>query len=263
VTALLDQECRLRPAGDGAHERECSQVWWGWEAQHGGYVLALAQTAVEAELGGEMDLQHITVHYMRRFVDGPFRAEVEVVRRGRTMANATARLWSGGKVAGLVLASYGTRRPVAEFATAVMPDVAPYDPAEAATDPPFPVPTFDKFWLYPRIEELDGGPTARVGGWVVPRTPELVDHRYLGLLADLWPPVAYHVWPVGAVAQSVDLTYHARSSLPRVDLPPASPLLVVLTTRASNGGFVDEDVEIWTTAGELLGTSRQMRYVHS
>ena len=95
-----------------------------------------------------------------------------------------------------------------------------------------------------------------------PRTPEIVDHRYLAFLADLWVPCAYHVWDPRLTGQSVDITYHARSVLPRSDLPPGTPLLVVLDTRASAGGFVDEDTEIWTPAGELLATTRQMRYVH-
>ena len=48
MTALLDRECQLTSLGDGAYERDCSRVWWGWEAQHGGYVLALAKTAMDA-----------------------------------------------------------------------------------------------------------------------------------------------------------------------------------------------------------------------
>jgi acyl-coenzyme A thioesterase PaaI-like protein len=266
VTALLDQECELTARGDGVYERDTGRIWWGVGAQHGGYVMALAMTALDLELNDPtMDVQHCALHYMKPFVDGPFRAEVTVERRGRTMANATARLWSGGRMAGLVLASFATRRPIAEFMVATPPDVAPLGPDEAAPEPPFPVPTFDHFDLHPRIHDAHGTGTRRVAGWVVPRTPEIVDHRYLGLLADLWPPVIYHLWPPGvrAVSQSVDLTYHARSSLPRADLPPATPLLVALSTRGSMGGFVDEDVEIWTEQGELLAISRQTRFVHS
>jgi hypothetical protein len=266
VPALLDQECRLHSLGDGVYERDTGRIWWGVGAQHGGYVMALAMTALELELDDpSMDVQHCSLHYMKPFVDGPFRAEVTVERRGRTMANATARLWSGGRMAGLVLASFAVRRPIAEFVVATPPDVAPLGPEEVAPEPPFPVPTFDHFHLHPRIHDVDGTGTGRVGGWVVPRTPEIVDHRYLGLLADLWPPVIYHLWPPGvrAVSQSVDLTYHARSTLPRADLPPATPLLVALSTRGSIGGFVDEDVEIWTEHGELLAISRQTRFVHS
>jgi hypothetical protein len=264
VDALLAQECQLEPVGGGAYERECSRVWWGFQAQHGGYVLGLAMTAVDMELeGSDMAIQHATMQYLRPFLDGPFRAEVQVERRGRTMANATVRMWSQGKLAGLALLSMATRREVAEFAAGEPPDVAPYDPDEAPFDPGFGLPVFDRVWLRPRIRETEGPGPARVGGWITPRTPEIVDHRWLAFLADLWPPVAYHVWPESVVAQSVDLTYHARTRLPRADLPPGAPLLVVLTSKGSHGGFVDEDAEIWTESGELIGISRQMRYVHA
>jgi hypothetical protein len=263
VPALLDQECALTRTGDGVYERDLGRVWWGWEAQHGGYVTALAMTAVAAELDdADQSLQHLTMHFMRPFAEGPFRAEVTVERRGRTMANATARLWSGGKLSGMVLTSFARRRAVSEVTAARMPATDPFDPDEEPHLPGFHVPTFDRVEMYPRFADVDGTRTARVGGWCRPRTPEIVDDRYLVLLADFWPPAAYSLWERGAAAQSVDLTYHARSRFPRPDLPPGEPLLVVLTTRASVGGFVDEDVEIWSRGGELLAQSRQMRFVH-
>lgn len=263
MTALLEQECELTALGGGTYERDLSKVWWGFEAQHGGYVLALAKTAMQAELGVDgMEPQHLTVQYLKPFVDGPFRAEVTVERRGRTMANAIARLWSGGRLAGIALGSFAHRRALHEFTTLTAPDASPPATTEAGERPEVPVPTYDKVWVHPRIEELDGPGPARVGGWVVPRTPEVIDHRWIGLLADLWPPVLYSYWDRPAVAQTVDLTYHSRASLPRADLPPGTPLLVVLTTRASAGGLVDEDSEIWSPSGELLGQGRQVRFLH-
>ena len=261
--ALLDRECALTRTGDGVYERDLGRVWWGWEAQHGGYVTALAMTAIEAEIADpEQSLHHLTIHFMRPYDEGPFRAEVTVERRGRTMVNATAHLWSNGKLAGLVLASSARRRPVAEITAARMPVVDPFDPDEEPHLPSFHVPTFDRVEMYPRFADVDGSGPARVGGWCRPRTPEIVDDRYLVLLADFWPPAAYALWGSGAMAQSVDIPYHARSRFPRPDLPPGEPLLVMLTTNASVGGFVDEDVEIWSRAGELLAQSRQMRFVH-
>ena len=263
VTALLDQECQLDPLGDGAYERECGRVWWGHRAQHGGYVLGLAMTALDMELGAEgMSVQHITMQYLRPFRDGPFRAEVTTERQGRTMANATVKMWSGGKLAGLVLASMAHRRPIGELVSARMPDVAPYDPDEEPHSFGFGLPVHERVWFQPRIHDIDGPDPGQVGGWVLPRTPEVIDHRWGVLLADLWTPAIYHMWPVGHVAQSVDLTYHARVPLPRDDMPPGSPLLVVLTTRSSQGGFVDEDAEIWSPSGQLLALGRQARFVH-
>lgn len=268
MSGPLATECELDRTGEGIYERDCSKVWWGFQALHGGYVMALAQSAIAAEVsahgGEEMGLHHCSLQYLRPFVDGPLRIEVTLERKGRTMANATARMWSGGKLAGLVLASFAIHRPVAEYRTATMPDVAPCGLPGSAEPSPTGLPVYDRFWLQPCIDEITGGEVARTGGWVSPRVDEVVDHRYVGLLVDLWMPVTYFVWAGEMhVAQSADLTYHARSALPRADLPPGSPLLLVLTTRASDGGFIDEDVEVWSPAGDLMAQSRQCRYVHS
>jgi hypothetical protein len=171
-------------------------------------------------------------------------------------------MWSGGKLAGLVLASMAHRRPIGELMGATMPDVAPYDPDEEPHQFFHTLKIHERVWFQERIHEVDGPGPGQVGGWVVPRTPEIIDHRWGVFLADLWTPAIYHMWPVGHVAQSVDLTYHARVPMPMPELPPGSPLLVVLTTRSSQGGFVDEDAEIWAPDGRLLALGRQTRYVH-
>ncbi len=263
MTALLDQECRLHAVGDGVYERDTGRVWWGYQAQHGGYVLGLALTALDMELAGTgMTVQHVSMQYLRPFVDGPFRAEVTVERQGRTMANCTLRLHSGGKLAGLVLASAAVRRPVGELASAQMPDVAPFDPDAEPHEFGMGLAVLERVWFQPRIHDVDGPGPGRVGGWVQPRDAEVIDHRWGVVLADLWIPAVYHMWPSPHVAQTVDLTYHARVELPREDLPPGTPLLVVLSTRESKGGFVDEDAEIWSPSGELLALGRQARFVH-
>jgi len=46
-------------------------------------------------------------------------------------------------------------------------------------------------------------------------------------------------------------------------VPPSGPVFVDLRTAGSIGGFVDEDVDIWSASGDLLAQSRQMRFVHA
>ena len=217
------------------------------------------------ELGATgMTVQQVTMQYLRPFVDGPFRCEVTVERQGRTMANTTVRMWSGGKLAGLVLASMAHRRPVGEkLHVGAGPRRGALRPRRGAA--PLRVrPARPRTGVVPAPDH--GGRRSRPGPgrWVVlPRTPELIDHRWGVLLADLWTPAIYHMWPTGHIAQSADLTYHARVELPPDAYEPGTPLLVVLTTRSSQGGFVDEDAEIWSPDGRLLGLGRQSRYVHA
>lgn len=268
--ALLERECRLARTGDGVYERDCGRLFWGHEAQFGGYAMSLAITALTAEIAARVEapmaLQHCTMQFLRPFLEGSFRAEVTVERVGRTMANTTARLWSAGKLAGLVLASFGVRRPRAEFVTPAMPAVAPIGADEAGGDPFLDIPTHRLFEMFPRLgdprEHVEPHEAGAVGGWIRPFTPELVDDRLCVCLADMWPPAAYHVWSGGVIAQSVDITYHARTSFPDTLLPPGTPMLVVVSTKASAGGFVDEDVDIWSPDGRLVAHTRQMRYVH-
>jgi acyl-coenzyme A thioesterase PaaI-like protein len=284
--ALLDRECQLERTGDGVFERDCGRIWWGHEAQFGGYAMSLAMTAARLELAKALGADQVGTHgagtghagpapmylhmcsmqFLRPFQEGAFRAEVTLERTGRTMANLTARLWSAGKLAGLALVAFGRPRAVAEFSTAAMPDVAPLHDDEVPVHTGFDIPTHGLFDLFPRIgrplEKLPPDQLAVVGGWVRPHTPEIIDERYAVCLADLWPPAAYHVWTKGVTAQSVDITAHVRTPMPHAGLAPGTALFVQLTTRESRNGFVDEDCEIWSPGGILLFESRQARYVH-
>jgi hypothetical protein len=206
----------------------------------------------------------MTIHFMRPFLDGQFRAETNVERAGRNMSNVSARLYSSGTLAGIGLASFGVWREFNEFRSLSPPEVSPLGADEAPVVTSLGVATHDHFDMHPRIGTFSrGGGDAHVGGWVAPRDVGPIDHLAIPVLADLWIPAAYHRWSEPSPAVSVDITTHFRSPLPREDVPRSSAVFVDLRTAGSIGGFVDEDVDIWTTSGVLLAQSRQMRFVHT
>jgi acyl-CoA thioesterase len=257
----------LERVAPGHYRRELDRTWWGHDAQFGGYVQALALTALRTELEmPEMVPVSMGIQFFRPFGDGPFRAEVSVMRRGRTMANAFARLFSQEKLAGVATAAFGVRRERAEFLAAEPPQELHARPVQAGEEPIHPtlgVPTHDHFTFFPRIGVFAAGAGgARVGGWVCQRRPGPVDENLMVVLTDLWIPAAYHHWRAPAVAVSVDITSQFRARFPAPGVREDDPLFVVLRTAGSIGGFVDEDCEIWSPRGELLAQGRQMRYVH-
>jgi acyl-CoA thioesterase len=262
---LLSEHCILDESSDGVFERICDRTWWGHDALFGGYVEALALVAMTRALRNVAQLpQSMTMHFMRPFLDGPFRAETNVERTGRNMSNVTARLHSAGKLAGFAMASFGTRRAFNEFTAVTAPDARPVQPDEQPVVSPLGVPNHKHFDMFPRIGTFArGGGDAHVGGWVRPRGLGPIDHAMIPVLADLWIPAAYHRWTQPTPAVSVDITTHFRSSLPREDVTPTSTVFVDLRTAGSIGGFVDEDVDIWSESGVLLAQSRQMRFVHA
>ncbi|MCV7163029.1 thioesterase family protein [Mycobacterium stomatepiae] len=256
-------ECQLERTCAGVYEREVGRGWLAQGSVHGGYVLALAISAVETEFAGsEMMLQQLTLHYLRPIVDGRLRVEVTVERQGRRMANVSVRLFSAERLSGLGVASVAQRRKTGEVALVDAPLVKPYDPNENSAHTRALTPIHERLWIQPRIKDGDGHRVSRVGGWVAPRTAEPIDHRWVAVLVDLWAPAVYRAWTPRHTVTTVDLTYHLRHELPDQDVPAGSPLLVVLTNRVSAGGFVDEDVEVWTCTGVLLAQSRQMRFVN-
>jgi acyl-CoA thioesterase len=265
--SLLRRTCTLERVAPGVHVRETDRTWWGHDAQFGGYVEALALAAMQAELGAP-DMRPVTagVQFFRPFGDGEFRAEVSVERRGRTMANLLARLYSRDRLAGLATATFGIRRPAAEF-TAIAPPPAvldqPITPGEEPAQSQLGIPTHERFTFFPRVGTFTfGGGEAEVAGWVRPREPAPVDELLMAMLQDLWVPAGYHRWREPAVAVSIDITTQFRAAFPVTDLGPDDALFVSLRTAASVGGFIDEDSEIWSPKGELLAQGRQMRYVH-
>ena len=265
VCGLLAEHCELTRVDEGVFERRCDRTWWGHEALFGGYAEALVIGALTEELAEpDKSLQALTMHFLRPFVDDLFRVEVSIERRGRNMANVSARAYSAGKLAGLAVASFGTRRGVNEFLALPTLAVAPIGPGEAPAVSGISVPTHAYFDMYPRIGTFArGGGDAHVGGWVRQKHPGPIDQAYIVVVADLWIPAAYHRWETPTAAVSADITTHFRSALPREDTPPTAAVFVDLRTTGSIGGFVDEDVAIWSESGVLLAQSRQMRFVHA
>lgn len=263
---MFADACHCPVVDVGVYERELDDTYWGHNAQFGGYAQALVLTAMRDALDeAEMVPVSTSMHFIRPFLTGSFRCEVDIVRRGRTMANAHARAYSQGKLAGQAIATFGRRREIGPFLALEPPpelvDVVRDD--EAPTDPFLGIPNHRHFEMWPRVGSLpdrraDGN---RVGGWVRMRGGGAVDENVLVMFNDLWPPVAYHLWNPGHVAVSADITTQFRGALP-ARVAPGEPMFVQLRTAAAAGGFVDEDTEVWTAAGELLCQGRQLRFIH-
>ena len=260
---ILHGQLDLARVGEASFERVCDRTWWGHEALFGGYVQSLVLTAMATVLDrSDQPAQSMSMQFLRPFTEGTVRVDAAVERRGRTMANTSARAYSNGKLAGVAIATFGARRAVAEFAElSPPPELTPLAPGEKPSGDTF-VPTHDYYEFYPRIGSFRrGSGAARVGGWMRQLHPGPVDCSLVFVLADDWMPAAYHRWDTPVPAVTADITTHFRTAFPRHDLAPEAPLFVELRTAGSLGGFVDEDVTIWSAAGELLAQSRQMRYV--
>ncbi|WP_026415909.1 thioesterase family protein [Actinomadura oligospora] len=100
---------------------------------------------------------------------------------------------------------------------------------------------------------LDGRPSGRLEGraWFRLRCGYEPDAFSLALAVDALPPVALNVDARGW-SPTVELTWHLRA------VPAPGWLAVLGSGRLSAGGWFDEEVEIWDSAGRMVAQSRQL-----
>ncbi|MCP2334928.1 thioesterase family protein [Actinomadura rupiterrae] len=100
---------------------------------------------------------------------------------------------------------------------------------------------------------LDGRPSGRLEAraWFRLHCGYEPDAYSMALAVDALPPVALNVDAKGW-SPTVELTWHLRA------VPAPGWLAVLGSGRLSAGGWFDEEVEIWDSAGRLVAQSRQL-----
>lgn len=236
----------------------------GWDiagATNGGYLMALITNAVLQTMDAD-DPVTVTVHYFEPVRPGPVEIHIEPLRQGRRLSTASARLLDGqGRTLLAGLATVG--RLGGE--TMLAADEAPrLDPPEQCvlvepTDT-FPPP----FMAHVRLQvprEVAGFAVGRplgvaeMRGWF--SLPEDAPVTALAALmaADSFPPPVFNSDLPVAWTPTVELTVQLRAR------PSGGPLRCAFRTRFVQGGYLEEDGELWDTDGSLVGLSRQIALV--
>ena len=260
MTFEFDQDTAVSPAGPGAYNAEISPRWNVGDKPNGGYLLAIALRAA----GAELPLPHpftATAHYLRAAQNGPALVDVEVVRAGRTHATAEARIIQNDVEIARVLTTFGDLAAL-DGPTNVSGSPPDLPPVEECMQGRAQLPSGDVVAIAERFETaIDPGtlgwvlgkPTgvARVAAWM-----RLIDGREpdplsLTMVVDALPPPVFDLGAAGWVP-TIELTAHVRA------LPAPGWLREVATTRFLQGGYLEEDAEVWDSEGTLVAQSRQL-----
>ena len=239
--------------------------WSVGDKPHGGYLL---RTAVEQSLDpGHPHPLAVSAHYLSPPDPGPAVVEVERLRTGRRVSSSRVRLAqrpSGGgdavtRVEALVSHSTLTGGEDHWSAPGGPPDLPPLE--QCPRVPP-QTPTGHLVGYYDHVDlRLDlssaqwavGKPQRRavVQGWM--RRDDGADASPLDLLvfADAMPPVTFDLG-INGWAPTLELTVLLRG------LPAPGWLKVVQRARLLRDGWLDEECEIWDSAGRLVAQARQL-----
>lgn len=269
----------LLPEGavPGRYHGHIDESWKLAVVPQGGVVAAVAARAMATELNlPEQQLRSFTAVFAGQVAVGPVEIDVQVLRRGRSLSQATATVRNPGAAAGLTaVAAFGATRPGFSFTDRPFPDGvdAPgtypsmRDPWPDDVDPPM----FDPMPFWQEVVETrfitghapweEYTPTSSEQLYLTrfDATPLDADgnHDPLGLLvlADAMP---------GAVSErmgndsppwfgpSADMTFHWFAHT-RSDW-----LLVRNQARHAGDGYASVDAELWDpTTGSLVAYATQ------
>lgn len=263
-TSEFDEDTALESAGDGRWRGAISERWSVFGgAPNGGYVVSLALQALTEELD-RPDPATITAQFLAPCEVGPIDIEVDVLRPGRRVGTAVARLIQDGeervRVTGMLTDL--DRASGLNYAADGPPELPPLEdcvgpPAEL--DLPPVIRRFDARLDPSTVGWAVGQPsgTARIAGWFRFADGRHPDVRSLPTFADAGPPVAFNVMDGPSWVPTLELTVHVRRR------PVDGWLRGVFSSRFVVEGYHEEDGELWDADDRLVAISRQLALVRS
>jgi acyl-CoA thioesterase len=256
VIHRFDSDAALHAAGELAWDARVGDGWVSLSGvPNGGYLMSLALLAARRALPGVEPIT-ATAHFLRPGLIGPARLEAEVVKRGRTYSTTVVRLEQDGKERVRTLVTLGDPDGVDLGGPPDFAPPAPAFPGPGECPPPGPdvigSASVRQRFEY-RLAPADG---AQVRGWIRFADDRDPDLSAAPLLVDCFPPAVLGRRPDVAMS-TLELTVHFRQP------PEPGWLQARIGSRALLNGLVEEDAELWDSAGRLVAMSRQLAQVRS
>jgi acyl-CoA thioesterase len=236
----------------------------GWDIggnANGGYLMALAARGLR-HLSGRPDPISVTAHYLSPGRPGPVRVEGELVKAGRRFATVAGRLRRDDTVIMQMVGAFGDlSQPMSAYEHLAVgpPDLPPWDecvPRDKRQGSVM-VPMMDRIAVRLHPEHTgfvtgDRRGVAEMAGWFGFVDGRPLDTLSLLMVCDAFPPAVFHLdMPPGWVP-TVEYTVHVRA------VPAPGPVRCVFRSQFVQGGFLNEDGEVWDSAGTLVAQSRQL-----
>jgi acyl-CoA thioesterase len=253
ATRLVPLSSQAQPAG--GFSIDVSDQWSGLASVNGGFLLATCAKALRSLLPFP-DPIVVSGFYLRPANPGPTRVHADIIRSGRTTAFGQASLEQRGKEVLRATAAFSDLASVpVEFLGRVPPKLP--DPADCHRLQSISGIEIGRRFEYraPVIPGWlrgtpSGDPTSEF--WIRFADGRDADTLTLPFIADAAPPV---VLELGGSSTTIELTVHVRAR------PAPGWLACRVITRYVSGGYHEEDVEVWDSAGTLVAQSRQLALV--
>ncbi len=266
----------LRPAapdaGPAVLHAEIVEGWTQGKAAFGGLQGALGLIAMRAAVGDALPLRALQMTFVASVDPGPARAEATLVRAGRAVTHAQCTLYSGNRVAGLLVGLFGSSRASQARHDMPMPaDVKSFRDAQDVPFMPDRMPGFLRFYRQRWVggaRPYSGTPPKPARMWAQLREASTdegessaslaapgVREANVVALADLPPS------PVLSMLDSrrpgASLTWLLECFVDPREVDPAGWLLLQTESRHAADGYTSQTARIWDEGGRAVGVSHQ------
>jgi acyl-CoA thioesterase len=254
----FDQETSFTSSGQ---ERYSGQVHSSWNIganPNGGYLMALAASALRQQHPNHPDPLSVTVHYLRPGLgDAACDVKTSLVRTGKTISTGRATLSQEGTDRLEMLAAFGDLSTVGDVPLTI--------PA-----PPIPTPEqcigrsgeaqgvslgiLDRLEIRLHPDEARPGELGKgqISGWVRFRDGRPPDALSALLFADALPPAIFGLLGLVGWVPTIELTVHVRRR------PAPGWIQAQFKTQDMADGKMIEDGHLWDSQGHLIAQSRQL-----
>jgi acyl-CoA thioesterase len=260
----FDVDTAVQRTGDDSFTAEITDLWNTLAGPNGGYVLAVVARALTEQLPMPHPLT-ITGHFLRPAAPGPAEIRTDLIKSGKRHATGAATLSQGGKDVLTIVATFADLSAL-NGRTLLLDEPPSLPPADSLPDPITQVPPELLPSIARRIEvrvaELPGFLRGEPSGkpamdlWVRFTDGREQDPLSLVFIVDgaAFPVIA----EIGEfMSSTVELTVHVRA------MPAPGWLACRISTRHVEGGYAEEDFEVWDSAGVLVAQSRQLILIAS
>ncbi len=267
-----------RLAGDGArvsYRVEVDPDWRIGTKPNGGYLLAvLARAAVDAAntgagaVGAGLQPHPIaaSAHFLAAADAGPAHVEVEVLRRGRSASHLRASLHAGGRHCVEALVTCGrlpaTNQP--RWDDVPVPSLPAEESCPLARHDGSPNPVPILATVEERLDPATAGfatghPSGRgeIRGWLRLADGRPPDPLSLLVAADCLPPATYDLGVHASWVPTIALAVNVRG------IPAPGPLRARQRARLVTADQLDEQCEVWDSAGHLVAIAHQLAGIRS
>lgn len=255
----FDHAITATPLGNGIYDTPIEDRWDINGNANGGYLLALAASAMRAESGRSHPVS-ISMHFLSPGPAGPAQTTCEVVKAGRRLATVVGAISRDGRDIVRAIGTFGdVDASIGDSVVTLTPPELPSFEECAPRPQSGSVPLGLSTRLDMRIHPDDTGFSrnepnglARVRGWFAFKDGRPIDTLALLLAADAFPPVMFNLFGMKGWVPTIEFTVHVRA------IPAPGPIACQFTSRLVQGGYWEEDGEMWDSNGVCVAMSRQL-----